>query len=461
MLFTSWPFVVFVVVVTTVFYLPSLRRWQLPWLVASSLALYAWMVGAMFWLLVACGALTTLVSWRVGASLRPGTQRAWAVAGVLGNLLALVCFKYGRLGTGLLPADSAVAGLLLLPIPAGISFYTFHGISLIVDVWRHTWKPPLERATHLRDTALYLAFFPQLIAGPIVRARDFLPQVAPKQVADIRWPVVARALITGAFLKLVVADHLAVFTAELDAEWVVTLPGLNLVGLVVAYSMQLFADFAAYSSLAIGLAALFGFTLPRNFNFPYLSESIGEFWRRWHISLGAWLRVYLYIPLGGNRRSATRNAATLLLTMTLAGLWHGAAWGYAVWGLWSGAGMLVERALGLDPSRSRWWGVRLLRITAVFAFINVGWLFFRLRSVGAALTVLQAAVAHLAWTPNVFPLASMAWFALPVIGYHGWGVLCVRRPELADRVAMPLLGVLLAWTIVDAAAPTPFIYFQF
>src|SRR5450759_1595911 len=461
MLFTSWPFAGFVVVVATIYYLPSLRRWQLPWLVAASLALYAWMVGPMFWLLVGCGALTALVSWRVGAQPTVRARRAWAVAGVLGNLAALACFKYGRLVTGLLPQDSPVAGLLLLPIPAGISFYPFHGISLIIDVWRGTWTPPRNGVRHLGGASLYLVFFPQLIAGPIVRARDFLSQVGPKDATTIGWPVVARAIITGAFLKLVVADHLAVLTVDLDASWIITLPGLNLAGLVVAYAMQLFADFAAYSSLAVGLAALCGFTLPRNFAFPYLGESIGEFWRRWHISLGAWLRDYLDIPLGGNKRSAARNAANLLLTMTLAGLWHGAAWGYAVWGLWSGAGMVAERALGLDPSRSRWWGVRALRVLGVFAFINVGWLFFRLRSVTAAFTVLQAAAAHLAWPPNVFPLATIVWFSLPVIVYHAWGRIEERRADLAERLAMPLLGVLLAWTIVDAAAPVPFIYFQF
>lgn len=460
-LFTSWPFAAFVVVVATVFYLPGLRRWQLAWLVAASLALYAWMAGAMFWLLIVCGALTTVCSRRVRQAVTERERRTWAVAGVLGNVLVLSSFKYGRLATGALPAGSPLTVLLLMPIPAGISFYTFHGISLIVDVWRGRWETPADRSRHVRDVSLYLSFFPQLVAGPIVRAREFLPQIGPKFASDIRWPVVARAVITGVFLKLVVADHLAFLTVDLDAQWMTTLPGLNLLGLIFGYAMQLFADFAAYSSLAIGLAALFGFVLPRNFAFPYLSESVGEFWRRWHISLGAWLRDYVYIPLGGNRGSAERKAFTLLLTMTLAGLWHGAVWGYAVWGLWTGLGMWLERALGLDPSRSRSLGVRCLRVLGVFTFFCVGLLFFRLRDIGAAMLMWRAIAVQLSWSPNLFLLASIGWFSLPVIAYHGWGRLQELRPDLADRLVAPLLGVLLAWTIIDAAAPVPFIYFQF
>lgn len=461
MLFTSWPFACFVAAVAAVYYAPPMRRWQLPWLVAASVALYAWLVGAMLLVLIACGALTTLTSWRVARAASARGRRAWAVLGVVGNLAALATFKYARMLGGALPADSVLAALITLPIPAGISFYSFHGISLVVDVWRGTWRLPADGQSHTAATALYLVFFPQLVAGPIMRARAFLPQVAPRAASDIAWPVVARALITGAFLKLVVADHLAVLTAELDAPWIRSLAGANIVGLVFAYAMQLFADFAGYSSLAIGLAALFGFSLPRNFNFPYLSESISEFWRRWHISLGAFLREYVYIPLGGNRRRGARNAANLLLTMTLAGLWHGAAWGYAVWGFWSGLGMVAERAAGLDRRRSRSRTERAARRGFVFAFICIGWLFFRLRDIGSAFALAGAAVVHGGWMPNVFSLAVIAWFSLPVLLYHAWGVLDVSRPALARRLVMPLLGLLLAWSFLDAATPAPFIYFQF
>ncbi|MBX9927668.1 MAG: hypothetical protein K2X99_02035 [Gemmatimonadaceae bacterium] len=459
MLFTSWPFVGFVVVVASLYYAPGVRRAQLPLLVVASVGLYAWLVGPMAWLLVLAGVITTVTSAQVSATEMHTRRRAWAVVGVAANLAVLVWFKYARLFAPMLPAASTIGSWATLPIPAGLSFFTFHGISLVVDVWRGAWTPP-RGARHSMQSAFYLTFFPQLVAGPIVRARDVLPQVAPKAFTAIAWPTVRRALIVGAYLKLVVADHLVAYTLGMDGAVAAGLPGVNLAAMLVAYAAQLFADFAAYSSIAIGLAALFGYTLPRNFAYPYLACSLRDFWRRWHISLGTWLRDYLYLPLGGDRRGRARTAINLILVVTLAGLWHGAAWGFALWGAWSGVGLVVERAL----SRASWSDSRsgqLLRWLAVITYVTIGWLFFRLGDVAAALTYLRAIVARSAAAPDVFSLLSIAWFLLPVVLYHWWGALRESHPARRPAVVDALLGVLIAWTVLDAAPPTPFIYFQF
>ncbi|MBI3567276.1 MAG: MBOAT family protein [Gemmatimonadetes bacterium] len=456
MLFTEPRFALFVAVALAAYYARPLRAWQPATLVVASLAFYATGQGApLVALLLASALLNGGASWLVARSATAPARRAWAVAGVALNLGVLAVFKYrALLSLPLLPAT--------LPLPVGISFYTFHGISLVVDVWRRDYRPPDRPARHARDTLLYLVFFPQLIAGPIARARKFLPQVTPKRSRDIRWRTAARALIAGYFLKLCVADHLHPLTALLDAPLFTALPAMNVLALLAGYSAQIFADFAGYSLIAVGLAALFGYVLPQNFDRPYAATSMRDFWRRWHRSLSQWLRDYLYRPLGGSRRGRARTAFNILVVMALGGLWHGAAWGFALWGLWHGIALVVERALVGDAPPTPGRGIAgALRATAVFAVVTAGWTLFRFTTLDRLRLFALALRDGATETPIVLPLLVLALYALPVIALHAMPRLGARTAARWARWAPAIDGLMLALIILDAAPPAPFIYFQF
>jgi alginate O-acetyltransferase complex protein AlgI len=358
MLFNSWDFLVFMIILVPLYYMPRVSAgWQLGVLLVASCIFYAW---ENPWLLALLGASSTLsvyTAQQIAARLRGPAQsmsiakhardyaRRWLWFGVSVNCMTLLVFKYAPLLSSLPPRwmlpQSATEYATSIPLPVGISFYTFQGISLIVDTWRGDLPTDttaslaargVGRLASFRDATFYLLFFPQLVAGPIVKAHDFLPQIGRKRFRDIDWILVRRAMVTGFFLKMFVADNLAEQTVPLalGTAGEMSMGSLNLMSLVYAYSMQIFADFAGYSLIAVGLSALFGYRLAANFNFPYLATSVTDFWRRWHISLSSWLREYLYIPLGGNRLGELRTYANLFIVMFLGGLWHGAAWKYAV-----------------------------------------------------------------------------------------------------------------------------------
>lgn len=466
MRFTTPAFALAVGAILLLYYWPPLRRVQVELLVLASLGFYAVGQGAaLVGLLIASWALTAGTAWQVAHRAGVAERRAWAVAGVGINLSVLAAFKYGALIAATLGISAAVstpsAFLLALPLPVGISFYTFHGVSLLVDVWRRDYVPPARAAQHARGSLLYLVFFPQLIAGPIARARRFLPQVAEKRLRDVRWRAATRALIAGYFLKLCVADHLRLFTAPLDAPSTLQLPAANLAGLLVGFSAQIFADFAGYSLIAVGLAALFGYVLPRNFDRPYAAASLRDFWRRWHRSLSFFLRDYLYRPLGGSRHGAWRTARNILVVMILGGLWHGASWGFALWGLWHGVALLLERGLAhVVPTRVRV-GARAVRPLLVFTVVTVGWIFFRFTTL-ARLTAFAATFrAGMGEMAMVLPLVMLVFWTLPVLLLHVLPSVFRRFHWRAPQLALALDGLMLALIALDAAPPAPFIYFQF
>ena len=325
MIFTSWQFAIFVAVVFAAYYSPPIRRFQIQLLVFSSLFFYGYGQPELLPLLAAavCGTFVFLV-----LALRNRT--IWLPAGVVFNLLLLAFFKYKFLFIGSASQDltgiSPIDFLLKLPLPVGISFFVFHNISLLVDLTRGKANRP-----SLTDVFLYIAFFPQLVAGPITRAEVFLPQIKPKHLADVQFVQATKWISLGFFFKLFVANNLNEMTSYMDFPLYETLQTQDKWLLVFLYSYQIYADFFGYSAIAIGLALLFGFSLPINFNLPYTSISFSEFWTRWHISLSNWLRTYLYIPLGGSRRGAARTNVNLMVVMGLGGLWHGAGISYLVW----------------------------------------------------------------------------------------------------------------------------------
>ena len=474
MLFTEPVFFGFFAGVFCLYYLPPLRSCQLLLLLLASCCFYAYGQPYLLLLLVISAGISALTSYTAMQGGRPGTRRAWGFAGVAANLAILGFFKYGGLidrsffGLG---AQGGTLGLLLaLPLPIGISFYTFHGISLVVDASRNPGAvaaPGVPRPTplqHLRHTLLYLTFFPQLVAGPIVKAHNFYPQIAPKYFAAIDWEGAAKALVVGYFLKRVIADNLQNATYLLTYPALLTQSSLNLVILDFGYSMRIFADFAGYSLIAIGLARLLGYELPQNFNFPYISESFSEFWTRWHMSLSAWLREYLYYPLGGNRRGAGRTYLNLMTVMCLGGLWHGAGWSYALWGGCHGLALVAERlARGSRFYRSRHLAMRIARGAVVFTFVSLVWVFFCLPRIGEAAAFFVALWGNRHLPFQAGPALVIALYSAPVVAYHAWYLWRrIPRPVRHSARLEPVMYGLLASAILLNAGPIDaFIYFQF
>lgn len=436
---------------------------QLAVLVAASLFFYAWESPLLLLVFMLAWFITSVTSYFV---LTSSSQRAkfYATIGVMANLSLLGFFKYKFLFIH--PAHHAIASslgewLILAPLPIGISFYTFHGISLLVDSFRGTYvrNSELQIRSHLGETLLYLVFFPQLIAGPIIKARDFFPQVERKSIWDIDFAGCARILILGLFLKMVIADNLSEQTFWIAYPFFQWKSKLDLMVMIYGYSAQIFADFAGYSLIAIGLAKLLGYRLPQNFNFPYFSTSISDFWRRWHISLSSWLRDYLYIPLGGNRKGEVRTYVNLILVMLLGGLWHGAAWSFAIWGLWHGIGLALERKWLASAFMTSDHRVSLMiRQFVVFNFVTIGWVFFKLQDFSDATLYLERMVHNDVTGISKKIDMMILIYAAAVFIYH---VASVYRDRITQQFKDVIYGVMLFFVITSAGPSTPFIYFQF
>lgn len=474
MLFNSAQFLVFLPVVAGIhFLLPAGLRWA--WLLAASYAFYmAWEPGYALLL-----AFSTLVDYAVALALAarpPGPHKRWLLAlSLTVNLGLLFVFKYYGFFRETLTAVLQSAGLPApLPgpawlLPVGISFYTFQTLSYTIDVYRGHLRP--ER--HLGRFALYVAFFPQLVAGPIERAAHMLPQLS--SFAGLRYADAVeglRRILWGFFKKVVVADRLAVIvdTVYADPE---AHGGPAIALATLAFAFQIYCDFSGYTDIALGTARLFGVRLMENFRQPYFSASLREFWTRWHISLSTWFRDYVYVPLGGNRAGARRWAVNILIVFLLSGLWHGAAWTYVLWGGIHGAGLLLERAL---PT------LRIphaLRVAWTFLLVNLAWVFFRAASLGDALMLLRGLgygwgqlLDAAAWRGGIERLGLYPSELLLVLGLTG---VIVAADALNERggftrrfnaMPMPLRwGVYSAglWAIFlwGVLRQQEFIYFQF
>ncbi|MBW4679121.1 MAG: MBOAT family protein [Microcoleus vaginatus WJT46-NPBG5] len=502
MLFNSSIFIIFLLITFCIYYIPQLQKIQVPILISASFIFYGWSSPALLILLLVSILINGITSYKVANASQNRERFFWALLGVVTNLSILALFKYGALLTNLslkifnastTPEEGLIALLLNLPLPIGISFYTFQGISLVVDVFRHqdlvaegTTLPARSFVNanlkdHLVKTSFFLAFFPQLVAGPIVTANDFYDQIKPKFIQNIPWPIVFRSLVYGYFLKMVVADNLKDYTFWINYPYYQGLGTVTNLVLLFGYSMQIFADFAGYSLIAIGLGAAFGYTLPENFNFPYISRSLSEFWRRWHISLSTWLRDYLYIPLGGNRKGEVRTYINLMVVMTLGGLWHGAAWSYAVWGIFHGIGLALERFFFSSLKSSKkpqdelpaWkkFAIESLQVLSVFCFVSLGWLLFKLPRFDQAMDFLVTLSRNIWIKPDFNHILPVFIFSLPVILYHlphfptlqtsqaqSLNPIKRRRWRLLEDVVM---GIMLALLILNKGSANEFIYFQF
>ena len=409
MSFTSFDFFVFFVCVWCVQRVLPHRPRNL-FLLAASYFFY----GCWNWKLLSLILLSTCVDYtashRIAATDDEAARRRWLTFSCVVNLSVLAFFKYANFGIE--SAESLLTSLgvtttdwrLDILLPAGISFYTFQTMSYTIDVYRRDLKP----LDNFFDYALYLSFFPQLVAGPIERGTHLAPQMTGKHVAnwhDIQYG--AWLCVKGIFKKAVIADNLAPLV---DGVFNSTSPqcGTAVLLALYAFAFQIYGDFSGYSDIARGTAKMLGYDIMLNFRLPYFAQSPSEFWQRWHISLSSWLRDYLYIPLGGNRRGTFFTYRNLLLTMLLGGLWHGAAWNFVIWGAWHGLLLIGQRLLSggkPESSGSSAWAVWSRRI-AMFHLVCIGWLFFRANTLPQSLQFLQALGSSWTWNTE---LAMMAW----------------------------------------------------
>ncbi|MBV8191823.1 MAG: MBOAT family protein [Alphaproteobacteria bacterium] len=375
MIFTDWKFFVFFAVAFVVYWNIKSNARRKVWLLACSVFFYgAWdwrFLSLVFFVIGNTYATTLLIARTESAQLR----HRILVVGIAISLGVLGVFKYYNFFIDSLArwiqAPDRIQDLIL---PIGISFYTFHSLSYMIDTYRRRIVP----TRNLGDVALYILFFPQLVAGPIVRATDLLPQMLEKKrFADVRFKYFLAMFLVGYFKKTVISDNVSMFV---DAFY--RAPGAygagDAVFATVFYSVQIYCDFSGYTDMAIATAGLLGYQLKPNFNHPYLASNLIEFWRRWHISLSLFLRDYLYIPLGGNREGPLHQARNIFVTMLLGGLWHGASWTFVVWGALHGVGLIVNRVLehlrGVDHSSSRY---SLVGNALTFGFVTLAWIFFR------------------------------------------------------------------------------------
>jgi D-alanyl-lipoteichoic acid acyltransferase DltB (MBOAT superfamily) len=466
MLFNTVRFFGFLAVVLALFYASprGLRKYLL---LAASYFFYA------SWNPRFIPLLLTLTAIDYGAGIwlegvRPGRKKAVLVMSIAANLGFLGFFKYANFLTanlgGLLGADPASLHLEVV-LPLGISFHTFQSLSYVIDVYRG------EQAAIRNpvDYALFICFFPQLVAGPIVRARNFFRDLLdwhPPTTADVARGLFLLAL--GLTKKMAFADSFAI-VADRYFGAVLSNPGRATAWSgVFAFAMQIYFDFSGYTDMAIGMAKLLGFHFPANFRRPYLAASITEFWRRWHISLSSWLRDYLYVSLGGNRGGALRTYRNLMVTMLLGGLWHGASWNFVLWGGYHGALLSLERMLfgarrGTTPAEARSWWYPLQGVLT-FGLVSIGWVFFRSPSLPESWLVLWQMFAggpgRALFEPWHFGLLAVALLIALLEENLGWFERLMDSPPWVYATALAALFVCLElFGVVDREIP--FIYFQF
>ena len=339
------------------------------------------------------------------SSCRKDKRKLLLVCGVLLTLLPLVTFKYYNfINESCFRLLEFVGIRFELPglnwaIPVGISFYTFQALSYLWDVYYGR----IELEKNFLDYALYVSFFPSIVSGPINRASLVLPQVkALRPYFDYGKAVEGlKQMLWGMFMKVVVADRVALYVDTVFSHYE-NYSGLSCLAASLLYSVQIYADFAGYSLMAIGVGKLLGFELAENFRRPYFSFSVTDFWRRWHISLSTWLKDYVYIPLGGSRCSKARNYWNIVVTFLVSGIWHGANWTYIVWGLWHGLFQVIEKMLNQQKCRYKGFG-KAIKILVTFMLVNFAWIFFRMPTLGDAVGVMQRIFDVSAWGSLYLP----------------------------------------------------------
>ncbi|WP_310379824.1 MBOAT family O-acyltransferase [Flavobacterium sp.] len=476
MVFNSYTFIVFFIIMLFLHNLPfTWRVKKVNLLLASYIFYAAW--NPPFILLLW---LSTIVDFYVGRALytqeNQYKKKLLLVLSLIGNLGMLVFFKYGTfllenfvnlcnvIGFDYNPATPNII------LPAGISFYTFTTLCYTIDMYKKRSEP----VKSMLDFSLFVTFFPHLVAGPIVRPPQLVPQFETPRIASRKQMMDGLLLLSlGLFMKVVLADSMLSATADAVFDSAAILPTLDSWIGVLAFSGQIFLDFAGYSTCAIGVALCLGFVLPQNFNYPYAAIGFSDFWKRWHITLSSWLRDYLYIPLGGNRNGAVRTYFALMATMLLGGLWHGANWTFVVWGGLHGLYLWVEKFFrdrrtetnDTLKQNNQWVGFFYALLT--FMLINITWVFFRADSFGKSWLMLQSMFGIATdGNPLLTTLAILkVAFVVPAIVLFHWFMRDTKVLDVAHKMSWWSLGIvwsiLILFLIWAQESGSSFIYFQF
>lgn len=473
MIFSSgiflWLFAAFIVV-----YLLLQRRTtaRLMFVTLFSYYFYYKSSGTYFFLLAVVTVSDFLLALLMEHTVTRWKRKLWVVVSLCVNLGLLCYFKYTNF---LLECWASLTGgsfsMLDIFLPVGISFFTFQSLSYTIDVYRREIKP----LTNLLDYAFYVSFFPQLVAGPIVRARDFIPQIRrPLFVSNEMLGRGIFLIVSGLFKKAVISDYISVNFVERIFDNPTLYSGVeNLMG-VYGYALQIYCDFSGYSDMAIGIALLLGFHFNINFDSPYKSASVTEFWRRWHISLSSWLRDYLYISLGGNRKGKVRQYVNLIITMFLGGLWHGASWNFVLWGVLHGVALAVHKfwmSLTGRKKGEQSHGIRrFFGVVVTFHFVCFCWIFFRNADFATSVDMLRQIFT--VFRPQLLPqLLAGYWevFALMGLGYmlhflpDSWERACTKTVIRLPLLGKAVLMIALIYLVIQMKSSDiqPFIYFQF
>jgi alginate O-acetyltransferase complex protein AlgI len=483
MTFTTLTYLVFLPTVFALYWSLKKRTHQNLLLVMVSYIFYGWWDFRFCFLMMFSSLMDYVLTLRISQSEDPKVRRAYLVGSCIINFGLLGFFKYFNFFSESFSELARALGFEIHPfsvkviLPAGISFYTFQTMSYAIDVYRR--KMPASRG--LVEYLAFVSFFPHLVAGPIMRAIEFLPQFQNERRFD---PAIAadgcRQILWGVTKKMVIADNLS---DPVDRAYLA--PGAHtgpqLVFATVCFAFQIYCDFSAYADIASGSAKLLGFRLVRNFAYPYFSQSPSEFWRRWHMSLSSWFRDYVYLPLGGSRVSRARGAVNVMLTFVLSGLWHGASWNFVIWGALNGAALLpgimagVRRSSGSPADvpggeRNLPRPVTVLKMGATFAFICLTWVFFRADTFATAVLILRK-IATECLDPSRYAGFSMGWNRaafVPVFVLVEWfarrRMHALEGLELRGRrwLRFALYSAILWGTLyLSAPSSNPFIYFQF
>jgi alginate O-acetyltransferase complex protein AlgI len=471
MLFNSLTFLVFFVLVYTLYLSIKDKKYRVYLITIASYIFYGFWNSPFVLLLL----ISTVVDFNVGKRLfltqDRNKRKFLLIASLAVNLGMLFFFKYYNLfaETGISILNLAGIDwhppLINVILPVGISFYTFQTLSYTIDIY----YKKIEPESSIWKFAAFVSFFPQLVAGPILRAKEFLPQFNKNRTFS--WEIFYQGfflIIFGLFKKMVIADNLAPFvervydnnfiTSFSDA-WVSTL----------AFTFQIYMDFSGYSDIAIGLSLLLGFYIPDNFNSPYAAISFSDFWRRWHISLSSWLRDYLYIPLGGNKKSNLRTNINLMITMLLGGLWHGAAWNFVVWGFMHGIYLFVERVLGLNKFKTTSSIINYFRKIIVFILVMFTWVMFRadfaraIEIFSSMLGFQKEGAIYLLSSENVIMITSLSLIILMFQYYFANKRIIdvFTKFKYRKTIYILIVSILIFFIITFKGEGGAFIYFQF